>query len=68
MVRYKGEILKECIITRNTSRIVHVERALECNLEIKNLKSDYHIDTSFMTQKEAMEKFIHALDDINKGD
>ena len=63
----KDEILEERIITRNTSRIVHVERAIECNSEIKDLKADYHIDTSFMTEEEVMREFIRALDDINRG-
>lgn len=64
----KDEILEERMITRNTSRIVHVERALKCNEEIKKLTTDYLIDTSFMTQEEVMGKFIRALDNLTKGD
>lgn len=60
--------LQERLTTRNTSRVLNIERAIECNLEIKCLKADYYIDTSFMGPQEVMDSFIQTLDHIEKGE
>jgi ABC-type cobalamin/Fe3+-siderophores transport system ATPase subunit len=62
------KILEERITSRNTSKIVNVERALEINTKIKDLNANICIDTSGMSPQEVMYSFMSALKNIKEGE
>ncbi len=56
--------IEKRIRKRNTSRIMNIERAVECNTKIKQLKSDFLLDTS---SKETYEVVKIFCDFVNGG-
>ena len=58
------EELRERINKRNTSRIMNVEKAIECNKSIKQLKCDYSIDTTQKKPEEVAKLFCDIIEKL----
>lgn len=59
--------LKQRIKKRNTTRFMNFERAIECNIKIKQLKSELVIDTTQRGVEEIRDLFVDSILTIVKG-
>lgn len=53
-------VLKERIVKRNTTKIMNPERAIKCNDQIRELQSDFSIDTTYKSAEE-IEDIVYKL-------
>jgi hypothetical protein len=58
------KVLEERINSRNTSRIMNVKRAIDCNHSIRSIKSDFTIDTTEKNPEETETDFCANIMDL----